>query len=93
MSMEGYNYLVTLIRRALEVIFGTSDGSPSRDAFHLVYDKIPEQEREKMISGLKAMTDDPENVIKYKGVIPQMLLGVSPELREIRKTINDLAPC
>ena len=93
MSMEGYNYLVTLIRRALEVIFGTSDGSPSRDAFHLVYDKLPKQEKEQMVSGLNAMTANPDNIIKYKGVIPQMLLGVSPELREIWKNIKDLAPC
>ena len=93
MSEQGYNYLVTQIRGLFEVINGTSDGSPSRAAFQLVYERLPHQEREEMVSGLDAMTQCPDNIKKYRGVIPQRLIGVSPELREIRKTIEELVPC
>ena len=96
MSEKGYKELVAHIREVMNVILGASDGSPSRAAFHLVLKKVPEQEREQLVSGLNAMMQDPGNVIRYRDVvtnIPQKLIGVSPELRNIRKLITESVPC
>ena len=97
MSETRYSELVTLIRGFMNVFHGTSDGSPSRAAFHLVLKKeVPEQEQEQLVDGLTAMMQDPNNVMKYKDVIcgmPQRLIGVSPELRDIRKIITEQTLC
>ena len=97
MSVERYSDLVTRIREFLNVFHGTSDGSPSRAAFHLVLKKeVPEQEQELLVDGLNAMMQDPNNVMKYKDVIwgmPQRFIGVSPELRDIRKIIGECGHC
>lgn len=90
---ERYNVLVALIKRWLPTINAATDGIPAKDAFQIVLNKLPVQERDNMLNGLEAMTKNPDDVIKNKGVIPQVMLSVSPELREIQRTINELVPC
>ena len=97
MSETRYSDLVTRIRELLNVFHGTCNGSPSRAAFHLVLEQVvPEKDRQQLVDVLNAMMQDPNNVMKYKDFIygvPQKLIGVSPELRDIRKIIGECGHC